>query len=736
MTQMIKTPKGEQAGAMDPVMLLALWARHIETVNHEKSFLKAGMGKPTADQPAQPPSGNTSSNTTVIPKKPKPAVDYGNPQGQYEYRETIAAEFSKWYKVKITGDHILFTVGGAGTLFNAFKLFNNDTRISRIITTAPYYTLYPGANGCNNLHLIDVMEEPGYRLSAKALNKGIEEAIVLGNEDGVMPAAVLLCDPCNPTGTAYTEREALDIANVLASHPDLKIIIDGAYEEMAYGEHLPLLSACAQHDKMHQTKLLSRVIQMRSGTKGLSAAGERWAVTITTDPGLMTKLVEQNITHCGHAPISNQKAYAQAMQQLTANHLAQLKKHYQPQTTLVFDRLEQMGARMPDLDYKIDATFYVMANLQDLIGHKASSETACYLSDKVGLAVPNGVLSTDEEVAFWLMKEYNIMLQPLSYNGIDPRKGYVRITCGEGEATNTELMQRLATALVEARTEKHKKLQQRLNQLRKPTPTEPTKAPPELTDVLKQAKWWQAQNNNLTKKINGTITQLHYTDKTAKEEANQAAAKIQGHWKRFKKRSKHQAAQNRKKWIAEVRILGDSMAAPNLGVQEDAVKYITDRLMMQPPTNRSTTPMKLAPSSPTTKPTKQKVANFINKGPASTKDQPSPYMTAGLAGIAFVIILALVIATQVCVVPLSVIIIMVSCGSLSLGAGASRAWSKTKQTCQPSMLATPLLCNKSYHTFSLAQRTPRTPPASPLRPAKRDHQINTNGAGHGEWLAP
>ena len=49
-------------------------------------------------------------------------------------------------------------------------------------------------------------------------------------------AAVLLCNPCNPTGKVFTRAELETIANFAADH-DLLIFCDETYEQLVWPGH-------------------------------------------------------------------------------------------------------------------------------------------------------------------------------------------------------------------------------------------------------------------------------------------------------------------------------------------------------------------------------------------------------------------------------------------------------------------------------------------------------------------
>lgn len=366
------------------------------------------------------------------------SVDYGDPKGDLEARMIMAAAMSSWYQVDINPENVLFTAGGAGAIRIIFEMLNErckDIPGYRIITPFPHYTLYAD-NPKHRLHPVDVLKEPGYRLTAEAIDSSIKSALELAKRDNGYPKAILICNPSNPLGTIIKEEELLKIADILRQHPDLLIILDEAYAEMCYAEMPSLLKLAPD--------LKDRIIIMRSATKGLSAAGERMALLMSFDAKISSELLTKNISQMGHAPRSSQIAYARTMAVFSHEEREKRLDFYRKKVDYVSARLKAMGATMPDLSYKTEATFYVLADLSDMFGLELPADSKRALGK-------TGAVSADEELAYYLLFKDKLMIAPLSYFGIEANKGYMRITCSGEERELKDMMDRLENRLLEGR---------------------------------------------------------------------------------------------------------------------------------------------------------------------------------------------------------------------------------------------------------------------------------------------
>ncbi|BCA93848.1 hypothetical protein TUM19329_02090 [Legionella antarctica] len=366
------------------------------------------------------------------------AIDYGDGNGDILPRRVMAEAMSNWYNAPVTEDNILFTVGGAGALNTIFETFNHlykDIPLYRVITPFPHYSLY-AANERHQLHPIDVMKEPGYQLTAAALEASIKSAYLLAEQDNNLPKVVLLCNPSNPLGTIIPEDELKKIAAVLRKYSDLKIVMDEAYAEMCWTcQKVPSLLELAPD-------LGKQIVILRSATKALSMAGERWGMMMAFDPELMTEFRNQNIKTTGHAPRTAQLMYAKTMEVFDDKQKQELQDYYLPKVEYVYQRAKEMGASMPDPAYKIEGSFYVLCDLSDLLGEDIPTEAKRALGQNT-----TGKIRTSEELVYALLFQDSVMVAPGSYFGMDPNNGFIRITCSGTLEQLEDLMDRIENRL-------------------------------------------------------------------------------------------------------------------------------------------------------------------------------------------------------------------------------------------------------------------------------------------------
>jgi aspartate aminotransferase/aminotransferase len=111
---------------------------------------------------------------------------------------------------------------------------------------------------------------------------------------------------------------------------------------------------------------------------------------------------------------------------------------------------------MPDKDYKVGGTFYILADLSDLLGQPIPEAAKAALGDE------KTIMETDVDIVYSLLFDKKIMIAPASNFGISAEKGYVRITCSGGNEQLNELLNRIECALQEARLNKYLKFKEQL----------------------------------------------------------------------------------------------------------------------------------------------------------------------------------------------------------------------------------------------------------------------------------
>ena len=410
----VTTLQGNQNG----LYALIIWAEEMNRVCiGQDKIIMAAVGRPTAPLYGPIKEANYIYWNKLDKHK---SIEYGEVgRGQLEHRERIAKAFTADYNTLIDKENIVFTVGGKSAINAWSYLFKTVNPGKKLVISAPYYPDHLGVSefGLNhdNLVLIDTLEDPkgDYRLNAEKIETALKD--IEPNEVG----AFVFCDPCNPMGYTIGEQEWRKISKLLLKYTNAMVILDEAYAEMVFdAKHVSLLSIASD-------ELKSRIVLLRSATKGLSAAGERYAVIMAFNPVYIELLAYFNDTNLIHAPISSQYVYSYAIEKLTLSDRLQLANFYRKFIVDVNNLLNETHFNFKQA-IPIDSTFYLIGDFKKLIGHKLDKNAL----SRVYCANPaKKLIETDVDIAYHLLFKYKIAFCPLSFFGACPKKGLLRITC-------------------------------------------------------------------------------------------------------------------------------------------------------------------------------------------------------------------------------------------------------------------------------------------------------------------
>ena len=184
-------------------------------------------------------------------------LKYEYSQGSYEFRKNLCAYYS-FHNIDVSPDDIITTVGASEAL--SFTMNSICDPGDEVIIPEPFYANYNGFAHASDVKVIPITSKiednfalPSLESFEKKINKRTK--------------AILICNPCNPTGYVYSKEEIISIAN-LAKKNDLFIVVDEVYREFIYTDlkHYSILE-----DKM----FFDNAILIDSTSKRYSLCGAR-----------------------------------------------------------------------------------------------------------------------------------------------------------------------------------------------------------------------------------------------------------------------------------------------------------------------------------------------------------------------------------------------------------------------------------------------------------------------------
>ena len=322
------------------------------------------------------PDFSTPENIKQAAKK---AIDenqtkYTLNAGTVELRKAIAAKLKKDNNLDYDIKNIIVSNGAKHSVFNCILATVNKGE--EVIIPAPYWVSYPDMVGIANgtSIIINTKEENGFKVTQEEL------------ENAVTPRtkALILCNPSNPTGSAYSKEELEKVAEVCLKH-NFYIISDEIYEKLTYGD-FKFVSFPSLNEELKKRTLLINGL-----SKAYSMTG--WRIGYTAGP----EDVIQGINKIQSHTTSNASSISQAasLEALCGSQEAveEMRKEFQKRRDYLYNELTSIDGISC---YKPEGAFYLFPNISAYFNKsdgekniKDSMDLAMYiLSDAKIAAVP------------------------------------------------------------------------------------------------------------------------------------------------------------------------------------------------------------------------------------------------------------------------------------------------------------------------------------------------------------
>ncbi|HUU50787.1 MAG TPA: pyridoxal phosphate-dependent aminotransferase [Nitrospinota bacterium] len=304
--------------------------------------------------------------------------------GIVELKDAIIEKFKRDSGLDYKRTEIIVSCGGKHSLYNiAQALFQKG---DEVIIPSPYWVTFPAQVILAEATpiIIDTNEETEFKITRGHLEKNCSDKT----------KAIVINNPCNPTGAAYSKKELEELADFAVSK-GIFIISDEIYEKIVYDGHQHTCIASLGEDIKQLTIVsngLSKTYSMTGWRLGYSAARED-----------ITKAMVKIQSHSTSNPTSFvQKAGVEALngpQEAVERMVEEFKKR----RDYIIKRLNSMKGISC---FNPPGAFYVFPNVSKTYGKKTkkmtinnSSDFATYLLDEAKVAfVPGIAFGADDYV--------------------------------------------------------------------------------------------------------------------------------------------------------------------------------------------------------------------------------------------------------------------------------------------------------------------------------------------------
>lgn len=365
-----------------PTMKIAAKAKQMKSEGHD--VVNLSMGEPDFPTPDN------------IKEAAKKAIDnnqtkYTINAGTVELRESIVKRIKEDYDLDYSIAEIMVSSGAKHSVFNAIQAICYEG--DEVIIPAPYWVSYPHMASLAQAKsiVIDTTEDTGFKITADQLKESITPAT----------QALILCNPSNPTGSAYTKAELEAIAEVVLEN-DFYVIADEIYDKLVYdGFEFTSFPTLGEEIK-------KKTILINGVSKAYSMTG--WRVGYTAAPIDVIKGINKIQSHstsnaCSIAQAASTEAFAGPQ-----DAVAEMRAQFEERRNYIHEALNSIDGISANLP---EGAFYVFPNVSKLLG-KSAGDTK---------------ISNSYDLSMFLLDEGKVATVPGSSFGAE---GFIRISYADG----------------------------------------------------------------------------------------------------------------------------------------------------------------------------------------------------------------------------------------------------------------------------------------------------------------
>ena len=196
-------------------------------------------------------------------------LEYARSEGSETYRQKLAAYYKK-HEIDITSNDIVVTTGGSEALL--FALGSIADFGDEVIIPEPFYANYNGFTTASGITVVPIISSIDSDFALPPIGE-FEKKITARTK------AILICNPGNPTGYLYSEKEIEQLKALVLKH-DIFLISDEVYREFVY-EGL-------KHNSVMSVKgLENHAIMIDSVSKRYSMCGARIGCIVSKNKELI-----------------------------------------------------------------------------------------------------------------------------------------------------------------------------------------------------------------------------------------------------------------------------------------------------------------------------------------------------------------------------------------------------------------------------------------------------------------
>lgn len=326
--------------------------------------------------------------------------------GTIELRNAIARKLKDDNGLNYSPNEIIVSAGAKQCVYNAVQaiVYSDD----EVIIPAPYYVSYPPIVSMAHGQpiFINTTEETGFKITPKQLKDVITSKTKL----------LIICNPCNPTGVAYTKNELEELKEIL-EEGKFYILTDEIYEKIIYDDY-KFTSIASLSDKIK-----NKTIVVNGHSKAYSMTG--WRIGYAAGPENIIKAMAKVQSHCtANASSISQAAAVEALNG-PQDSVEFMRKEFEFRRNFFHSELYSIKGITCE---KPQGAFYLFPNISFYFGKSSGTNK----------------IENSFDLAMYLLNEAKVAVVPGSSFGAE---GYIRLSYSTSMENLKEGIIRIKAAL-------------------------------------------------------------------------------------------------------------------------------------------------------------------------------------------------------------------------------------------------------------------------------------------------
>ena len=310
---------------------------------------------------------------------------YTAPVGILDVRKEVCNKLKRDNGLDYAPEQIIMTSGAKHAVFNSLAALVNPG--DEVIIPAPYWVTYPEL--VKWLGGTPVFVQAGIENSFKITAQQLQAAITERTK------AILINNPCNPTGSVYSESELAALSKVIVAN-DIYCISDEVYEYFVYGGKF---TSIASFEGMAE-----RTIVVNGFSKSHCMTG--WRVGYDAAPAPIAKIIGKIQGQATHHPSNIAQYAALAALRMGMGEVDKMREAFSRRREFM---VTQVSRILGEPITPPEGAFYLFAPVAKLFGKKTpagdtvngSIDFCKFLLESEGLAiVPGAAFGDDSCVRF------------------------------------------------------------------------------------------------------------------------------------------------------------------------------------------------------------------------------------------------------------------------------------------------------------------------------------------------